>query len=126
MVDISQQIAYWRAGAGEDWEAARQLVDSGKTRHGLFFAHLALEKLLKAHICRHTGKLAPKLHNLVRLAEMAELELGTEHMDVLAEMNEFNIEGRYPITYIAPPTQKEALDYMKKSKVVFEWLTRQL
>ena len=57
---------------------------------------------------------------------MAELELGTEHMDVLAEMNEFNIEGRYPITYIAPPTQKEALDYMKKSKVVFEWLTRQL
>jgi len=126
MVDISQQIAYWRTGAGEDWEVARQLVDSAKTRHGLFFAHLALEKLLKAHICKHTGKLAPKLHNLVRLAEMSELELDAEHVDVLAEMNEFNIEGRYPITYIAPPTQKEALDYIKKSKVAFEWLIRQL
>jgi len=126
MVDISQQIAYWRTGAGEDWEVARQLVDSGKTRHGLFFAHLALEKLLKAHICKHTGKLAPKLHNLVRLAEMSELKLGAEHVDVLAEMNEFNLEGRYPITYVAPPTQKEALDYIKKSKVAFEWLIRQL
>jgi len=126
MVDISQQIAYWRAGAAEDWEAAQQLVDSAKIRHGLFFAHLALEKLLKAHICKHTGRLAPKLHNLVRLAEMAELELAADHLDVLAEMNEFNLEGRYPITYVAPPTQKEALDYMKKSKVVLEWLTRQL
>jgi len=126
MVDISQQIAYWRNGAAEDWEVARQLVDNSKIRHGLFFAHLALEKLLKAHICKQTGKLAPKLHNLVRLAEMAELELAAEHLDVLAEMNEFNLEGRYPITYVAPPTQKEALDYMKKSKVVFEWLIRQL
>jgi len=126
MVDISQQIAYWRTGAGEDWEAARQLVDSGKTRHGLFFAHLALEKLLKAHICKHTEKLAPKSHNLVRLAEMTELKLAAEHVDTLAEMNEFNLEGRYPITYVAPPTQKEASDYMKKARVVLEWLTRQL
>jgi len=116
MVDISQQIAYWRAGAAEDWEVAQQLTDSGKIRHGLFFAHLALEKLLKAHICKHTEKLAPKLHNLVRLAEMAELDPAAEHLDALAEMNEFNLEGRYPITYVAPPTQKEASDYIRKQE----------
>jgi len=126
MVDISLQIAYWRTGAGEDWEAARQLVDGGKARHGLFFAHLALEKLLKAHVCKRTQKIAPKLHNLVRLAEMAELDLDAYHLDILAEMNEFNLEGRYPITYVTPPSQKEALAYMNESKVVFEWLTRQL
>ncbi len=126
MVDISQQIAYWRDGAKEDWEAASQLVDGGKTRHGMFFSHLALEKLLKAHICKKTGKLAPKIHNLVRLAETAELQLKPEYVDTLAEMNEFNLEGRYPVTFVAPLTKKEAQAYMKKAKEVFEWLTQKL
>jgi len=47
MVDIAKQIAFWRDGANEDWDVARQLVDTGRTRHGLFFAHLALEKYLR-------------------------------------------------------------------------------
>jgi len=42
MIDVEKQIAYWRAGAEEDWEVAVDLVESGKARHGLFFAHLAL------------------------------------------------------------------------------------
>jgi HEPN domain-containing protein len=126
MVDISEQIAYWRDGAKEDWEAACQLIDNNKTRHGMFFAHLALEKILKAHVCKKTGKLAPRLHNLVRLAETAELELSCQVLDTLAEMNEFNLEGRYPITFVSPPTKKESQAYMKKAKEVFEWLTQKL
>jgi HEPN domain-containing protein len=126
MVDTREHIAYWRDGAKEDWEVANQLVDVGKTRHGMFFAHLALEKLLKAHICKKTGKLAPKIHNLVRLAEMADLQFKPEDVDTLAEMNEFNIEGRYPITFVSPPTKKESLEYMKKAKGIFEWLTQKL
>jgi hypothetical protein len=31
-------------------------VARGRTRHGLFFAHLALEKTLKAHVCRATNE----------------------------------------------------------------------
>jgi len=64
MLNIQHQIAYWRDGAVENWEVARELVSSGRVRHGLFFAHLALEKVLKAHVCRHTRNLAPRLHNL--------------------------------------------------------------
>ncbi|NCO95976.1 MAG: HEPN domain-containing protein, partial [Armatimonadetes bacterium] len=52
MIDVEKQVAYWRDGAKEDWEVAQELVDRGRTRHGLFFGHLALEKLLKAHVCR--------------------------------------------------------------------------
>ena len=126
MVDIPQQIAYWRNGAVEDWDVANQLVDGGKIRHGMFFAHLALEKILKAHICKKTQKLAPRIHNLVRLTEIAELELRTEDVDTLAEMNEFNLEGRYPVTFLPPPTKEESQAYIKKAKVVFEWLTRKL
>jgi HEPN domain-containing protein len=126
MVDIREHIAYWRDGAKEDWEVANHLVDAGKTRHGMFFAHLALEKLLKAHICKKTDKLAPKIHNLVRLAETAELQLKPADVDTLAEMNEFNLEGRYPITFVSAPTKTESQVYMKKAKGVFEWLTQKL
>jgi len=40
-MDIARQIEYWRSGASEDWEVAVDLINSGRTRHGLFFAHLA-------------------------------------------------------------------------------------
>jgi HEPN domain-containing protein len=75
MINIEKQVAYWRDGAVEDWEIAQELIERGRTRHGLFFVHLSLEKLLKAHVCRHTQDLAPRLHNLVRLAELAALPL---------------------------------------------------
>lgn len=60
MIDLEKQVAYWRDGAVEDWQVAVELVNLGRTRHGLFFAHLALKKLLKAHLCRATADLAPQ------------------------------------------------------------------
>ncbi len=50
MIDIEKQIAYWRDGSIEDWQVAQELISNGRIRHGLFFAHLSLEKLLKAHV----------------------------------------------------------------------------
>jgi HEPN domain-containing protein len=68
MIDIAQQVHFWRDGAQEDLTVVQELLERGRIRHGLFFMHLALEKLLKAHVCRQTHDLAPRLHNLVRLA----------------------------------------------------------
>lgn len=41
MIDIDKQVGYWQSGAREDWTVARELVDAGRVRHGLFLAHLA-------------------------------------------------------------------------------------
>jgi len=125
MVDIAKQIAFWRDSAKEDWDVARQLVDNGRTRHGLFFAHLALEKILKAIVCKHSQDLAPRLHNLSRLAELAALTLDTGKMEVLAEMNAFHIEGRYPESLTTAPTREEARNYMAGAEGVFQWLMNQ-
>ena len=122
MIDIDKQIAFWRDRAEEDLAVARDLVRRNRVRHGLFFAHLALEKALKAHVCRVTQDIAPRLHNLVRLAELAELDLRPAQVDTLAEMNSFNIEGRYPDTLSAPPSQEEAEHYLAQSDKVFQWL----
>ncbi len=126
MINIERQIAYWRGGAVEDWEVAQELIDSGRIRHGLFFAHLTLEKMLKAHVCRHTQDLAPRIHNLVRLAELAALPLSEAHIDILAEMNAFNIEGRYPDTLMPLLSQGEARGYLRRAEEVYQWLMNQL
>ena len=126
MVDIQQQIQYWKSGAEEDIAVASELILSGRYRHGLFFAHLALEKMLKAHICKKTESLAPRIHNLVRLSEMADLALSEDQIDHLADMNEFNLEGRYPVQYIDTASEQEAAVYLSKSKEVLQWLAQQL
>jgi HEPN domain-containing protein len=126
MIDVPKQIAYWRDGAQEDWAVARELVDRRRVRHGLFFAHLALEKALKAHVCIKTRQLAPRTHNLVRLAELVSLTLKPEHADTLAEMNTFALECRYPETLLPPPNETETRRYMARAEEVFQCLTRQL
>lgn len=126
MIDIGRHIEYWRQSAQEDWEVALQLVESNRMRHGLFFAHLAIEKLLKCLICSRTQDLAPRIHNLVRLAEAAGINPSPERLDVLAEMNAFNIEGRYPDALAPPPTPDETRNYMARAEEVLLWLTNQL
>jgi HEPN domain-containing protein len=124
-VDILRQMAYWREAAEEDWVVACELVSKGRTRHGLFFAHLAFEKLLKAHVCRRTQQTPPRIHNLVRLAEKATLTLTPEHLDVLADMNAFHIEGRYPLDLLSAPAPEMAREYLRRAEEVRQWLLRQ-
>jgi HEPN domain-containing protein len=126
MVDIQQQIQYWKDGSQEDIEVAGELISGGRCRHGLFFAHLAIEKFLKAVICKKTQSLAPRIHNLTRLSQIAELHLPQDQFDHLAEMNEFNLEGRYPVQFIDTVAQQEARIYLNKSIKVLEWLAQQL
>ncbi len=125
-MDIQKQIQYWCFGASEDWQVAHDLIQQGRVRHGLFFAHLSLEKLLKALVCLHTQDLAPRIHNLVRLAELTGLSWSDAHIDVLADMNSLNIEGRYPELLLTPPTVQEAQQYLHIAGEVYQWLIQQL
>ena len=43
-----------------------------------------------------TKDLAPKIHNLVRLAELAKQEFTETEWRLLADVNEFNMASRYP------------------------------
>ena len=126
MIDINKQILFWRTSAAEDLSVAHDLIASSHVRHGLFFAHLALEKILKAHVCKATQDISPRLHNLIRLAELTGMILQPAQLDILAEINSFNIEGRYPDSLSIPPSQEEALIYLNKTDEVFKWLIVQL
>ena len=65
--------------------------------HALFFAHLVLEKLCKAHWAKdNSGNHPPKLHNLLNIIAQTKLNLSESDKDFLAIMNQFQLEGRYP------------------------------
>lgn len=126
MIDIEKQVAYWRDGALSDWEAAQVLLRRQLVWQGLFLLHLALEKALKAHVCRQTNDLAPRIHDLVKLAHLAQLSLAEEQLDVLADANSFNLEGRYADLSLPPPTRQEATLVLRRTQEVFKWLIDQL
>lgn len=125
MIDITKQIEHWRTGSSEDWAVAKELVERGRIRHGLFFAHLALEKLLKSHVCKTTQNLAPPLHNLVRLTELSGITMDDRLLDLLAEVSPFNIETRYPDMLVPEPSKDQAMDYLKRIEEVLQWLIQQ-
>ena len=125
-LDIEKQVAHWRTGADEAWEAAVDMINKDRRiQFGLFFVHLALEKIIKAHIWRVREKIPPHIHNLVRLAELAELPLSDKNKKALAEINEFNIEGRYSDLLGPPISFQDARGYLRKAKGTFEWLKNQ-
>lgn len=87
---------------------------------------MALEKALKAHVCKNSRDLAPRTHNLVRLAEIAGVDLPSSYGDLLADMNAFNIEGRYPDPLVPPPSLTEAQLYVTRAEEVLQWSLNQL
>lgn len=90
MIDISKQITFWQDGASEDFEVSRELILNKRIRQGLFFLHLSLEKLIKAHVCKNIDDIAPRIHNLTRLSEMTSLCLEQDYKDIFAELNAFS------------------------------------
>ena len=125
-LDIERQIAHWRKGADEAWDAALDMINRDRrVQFGLFFVHLALEKIIKAHIWQTQQKMPPHIHNLIRLAEIAGLSLSVRHKKVLAEINDFNIEGRYSDLLGHPVSLRDAKGYLRRAKGTFEWLKNQ-
>ncbi|HCO93358.1 MAG TPA: hypothetical protein DIU00_05310 [Phycisphaerales bacterium] len=126
MMNIPKQTEYWVRNAEEDFEVGSNLIKAGKARHGLFFVHLAMEKMLKACVCKNQNKTPPKIHNLINLYRLTGLEANTERQDALGALNRFCIEGRYPEEWPVIPDKKESQRYLIMAEQLIEWLKKQL
>lgn len=126
MIDVNRQINYWQQSSNEDWEVAQELINNGRIRHGLFFAHLALEKLLKAFVCLHTKTIPPKTHNLLLLADKTALALSDGQKLFLARFDQYQIEGRYPEMLPIAPTQEKADQEIIAAQEFLLWLKLKL
>jgi HEPN domain-containing protein len=125
-MDIAKQISYWQVGADEELLAAKSLYRDKFYTQSLFHAHLALEKIMKAHVCHKTQSIAPLLHNLNRLAETAQLKLPDRYIDVLADMNSYNLAGRYPDQIRGGVPLEECRVKLAQCEEVLKWLIAEL
>jgi HEPN domain-containing protein len=125
-MDIHGQIEYWKRGAEEDFAAAQSLLEKVHLRHCLFFAHLAIEKMLKAHVTRKTDDVPPRIHNLIRLVDITGLKLDVEQKDFLREFGVYQLEGRYPDSEQLPLNVALASEELAKAREILKWLKNQL
>ena len=125
-MDVQKQIEYWREGAEEELEVAGDLLEKKRYRHALLFCHLALEKMIKAHVARATLDFPPKIHNLIKLAQIARLDLPPDKMDYLRTINPFQLIGRYPDEIAREIPAVDALRDYYTAKEMLQWLKAQL
>ena len=125
-MDKQDYIEYWKTSAGKSWKAARHLFEKSDYVESLFFAHLTIEKILKAHWVKdNPSDFPPRIHNLRRLAEQTNLDLETLHFALLEQLNTFQIEGRYPdyrFTIYQAFNQEKTKLVLEKTETFYQWL----
>jgi len=122
MDDVSRQ---WAERAQYDLDTADAMFEAGRHLYVLFCCQQAVEKALKAVIVRRTGELPPRIHNLPRLAEVAEIESDRERVRFLGQLSGYYIQSRYPEGIEAAGsaiTQELAREVLGKTKEIAEWV----
>lgn len=125
-MDIKKQIDYWQKSSQEDWIVALELITAKHIRHGLFFAHLAVEKMLKALVCHETKTFPPKSHNLLLLATKANMVLSDEQKRFIARFDRYQLEGRYPDTLSSTPDLETVNQELVSAREFLKWLAKKL
>lgn len=87
---------------------------------------MVLEQLLKAVFVKNNeNRIPPKVHNLVRLAELSLIEIGEERKLLLDKINDFNLEVRYPEyknELYKTCTKEFAEENRNQIKELYQWL----
>ena len=126
MINIDKQIKYWKNNAITDINTAEILINNKKYLHGLFFCHLTIEKIIKAHVVKWTKEIPPKTHDLFWLLRKTDIKISKETEDFLGILMKYQLEGRYPEYYPKIPRKETAHEYINKTKELLKWLTKKL
>ena len=130
LMNKEEIVAHWLQSSKQDWITAKELLGLRRYLHALFFVHLSLEKICKAlWVDRNEKNVPPFTHNLLKLLDEASIDLDEQDATFLADLNKFQIEGRYQdyISNIYKITnRKVAEEYFEKSKTLRKWLIKKL
>jgi len=94
-IDKEKLIKYWIDSSDEDFDTMIDMFKSKRYSWSLFIGHLMIEKLLKAFYVNAKSDYPPYIHNLLRLAEKADLKLDSNQKEQLVTITAFNINARY-------------------------------
>ncbi len=82
--------------ANRDYKTMLNLFKSKDYHWSLFMGHLVIEKLLKAIYVNNVDNNPPRTHDLLRIAEKAQIYTTESQKDTLDLIAIFNINARYP------------------------------
>lgn len=122
-------IQHWVDSSEVDFKAMESLFANGHYVWSLFTGHLVLEKLLKACYVKGIDIRIPQIHDLLKIAGMAKLELSYEQKVFLDEVTTFNIRTRYPdykMNFYTKATQVFTERYIKEIKEFREWILEKI
>jgi len=122
---MSEAAQTWAEQSQYDLDTARAMLASGRYLYVLLCCQQAVEKALKALIVRRTAELPPRLHNLLRLAECAGVQLDIDQKRFLGELSAYYIQSRYPeeIKASASGITREIADgTLRTTEETIQWL----
>lgn len=93
--DKDKIIKYWVESSDDDFDTMIAMYENKRYGWSLFVGHLMIEKLLKALFVKINNDYPPFIHNLLRLAEMSDIELSETQKIFLITVTAFNINTRY-------------------------------
>lgn len=122
---MRKDTANWIALADYDVETARHMLATERHLYVVFLCHLALEKMLKAHVAEVTQAVPIKTHDLIYLVKKSELELPEKYLDFIGKINTASIPTRYPDDLqrsLKEYPKSVAKNYLDQAIELIEWL----
>jgi HEPN domain-containing protein len=124
-----ERIEYWKTSAEHDFKVMEHLVRSSDFLWSLFVGHLCIEKLLKALYVKNVEPDAPRIHDLSRLAQLANLQLTEQQEDLLDTLTNFNIRTRYPdyqLKMYRLANEEYTMEKIQLIRELYEWLSQKI
>lgn len=128
-MDKKEIIKYWVKSSDNDYETMEYLFKGKNYSWALFVGHIVVEKLLKAYYAKNNDVNTPYIHDLLRIAEKANLNLSKEQKNFLDTLTSFNIKARYDdykLKFYKMCTKKIAAEYIAKIKEFRVWIKKML
>lgn len=128
---MDKKTQYWIDLADYDIETAKAMLETKRYLYVGFMCHQSIEKALKAVITSQSGNIPPKIHNLIKIAEMARLfdSMNEQQKQTIFLLNPLNIESRYPSykdMMLEQLTDTRCNEILSESKELLLWIKQQL
>ncbi|MDR3244244.1 MAG: HEPN domain-containing protein [Elusimicrobiota bacterium] len=131
MMTQQEVVDFWAKSSDMDFNDMESMFKSKRYHWALFVGHLVIEKLLKALFVKNHGKETkmPFIHNLLLLANKADLIISEKQKKQLSVFTEFNINARYQdykFKFYKKCTKQYTAKHIKEIKEVRKWLKNQI
>ena len=116
----------WWEQSRRDLRAAEHLLQGGFEPQAVAFAHLAVEKALKAVVRGLTSETPPVTHNLIELARRTGAEWPAEMVETLDHLSGFDISLLYEPDALfrrrLPDRDGDARQAVADGRAIVDWI----